>query len=82
MPTLGRSSSTARLSAPTNMRQAHLTKGDQALGRSRGGLGAKTHAVVEGLGQLAKWRLTGGQTHDVTQAIDLLGGCGSRRQSL
>lgn len=30
--------------------------------------------MVEGLGQLAKWRLTGGQVHDVTQAIALLDG--------
>ncbi len=29
-------------------------------------------ANVEGLGQLAKWCLTGGQTHDVTQAVSLL----------
>jgi transposase len=28
--------------------------------------------VVEGLGQLAKWCLTGGQVHDVTQAVELL----------
>lgn len=37
-------------------------------------MSTKIHAVVEGLGQLAKWRLTGGQTHDVTQAISLLEG--------
>ncbi len=49
-------------------------KGDQALGRSRGGLSTKIHAVVEGLGQLAKWSLTGGQVHDVTQAVALLEG--------
>jgi len=30
--------------------------------------------VVEGLGQLAKWCLTGGQAHDVTQAVGLLDG--------
>jgi transposase len=37
-------------------------------------LSTKIHAVVEGLGQLAKWCLTGGQTHDVTQAVSLLEG--------
>ena len=30
--------------------------------------------MVEGLGQLAKWCLTGGQVHDVTQALGLLAG--------
>lgn len=30
--------------------------------------------MVEGLGQLARWRLTGGQVHDITQAIGLLDG--------
>lgn len=30
--------------------------------------------MVEGLGQLAKWCLTGGQVHDVTQALVLLDG--------
>lgn len=30
--------------------------------------------MVEGLGQLAKWCLTGGQAHDVTQAVVLLDG--------
>jgi hypothetical protein len=43
-------------------------KGDQALGRSGGGLTTKIHACVEGLGQLARLTLTGGQVHDVTQA--------------
>lgn len=48
--------------------------GDQAIGRSRGGLTTKIHALVEGLGQLARWTLTAGQTHDVTQALTLLEG--------
>jgi transposase len=30
--------------------------------------------LVEALGNLARWRLTGGQTHDVTQAQDLIEG--------
>jgi len=37
-------------------------------------LTTKIHAVVEGLGQLARWSLTGGQTHDVTQAQTLIEG--------
>ena len=32
----------------------------------------KIHAVIEGLGQLARWTLTGGQVHDVTQACALI----------
>ena len=47
-------------------------KGDQALGRSRGGLGTKIHALVEGLGSLARFRLTGGQAGDSPQALPLL----------
>lgn len=48
-------------------------KGDQALGRSRGGLGTKIHALVDGLGMLAKFRLTGGQAGDSPEALPLLG---------
>jgi transposase len=35
-------------------------------------LTTKIHALVEGLGQLARWTLTGGQVHDVTQAEALV----------
>lgn len=49
-------------------------RGDQALGRSRGGLSTKIHALVEGLGNLAGWLLSGGQVHDCTQATALLDG--------
>src|SRR5476649_2987158 len=45
---------------------------DTTLGRSRGGLSTKIHACVEGLGQLARFILTAGQVHDVTQAQALL----------
>lgn len=48
--------------------------GDQPIGRSRGGLTTKIHALVEGLGNLARWQLTAGQTHDITQARDLIMG--------
>jgi transposase len=37
-------------------------------------LTTKIHAVVEGLGQLARWTLTAGQTHDITQAQTLIAG--------
>ncbi|WP_165971636.1 IS5 family transposase, partial [Cupriavidus sp. L7L] len=51
----------------------HPKKGDQALGRSRGGLSTKIHALVDGLGMLAKFRLTGGQAGDSPEALPLLG---------
>jgi transposase len=35
-------------------------------------LTTKIHALVEGLGPLARWTLTGGQVHDVTQAEALV----------
>lgn len=44
----------------------------QALGRSRGGFSTKIHIVVDGLGNPLRLCLTGGQTHDITQAPDLL----------
>jgi transposase len=51
---------------------AAKNKGEQALGRSRGGLTTKIHACVEGLGQLAHFTLTGGQVADITQAQTLI----------
>ena len=44
------------------------------LGRSRGGLSTKIHALVEGLGNLARWSLTPGQAHDITEAEALIAG--------
>jgi transposase len=49
-------------------------KGGQALGRSRGGLSTKIHALVEGLGIMARFRLTPGQAGDNPQALPLLEG--------
>ena len=37
-------------------------------------MSTKIHALVEGLGNLARWEVTGGQVHDVTQAPTLLSG--------
>lgn len=70
--TLKKSISTERLFVHINMLPAHRKKGEQALGRSRGGLTTKIHACVEGLGQLANFILTGGQVNDVTQAKALI----------
>ena len=42
--------------------------------RSRGGLSTKIHAAVDGLGNLARFRLTGGERHDITEARNLIDG--------
>lgn len=45
-----------------------------ALGRSRGGFSTKIHLITDALGNPLDFVLTGGQTHDVTQAQTLLTG--------
>ena len=47
---------------------------EQALGRSRGRFSTKIHITVDGLGCPLRLRLTAGQRHDSTQALDLLTG--------
>ena len=44
----------------------------QALGRSRGGFSTKIHVSVDALGNPLRFRLTGGQSHDITQAQALI----------
>ena len=44
------------------------------MGRSRGGFSCKIHVTVDGLGNPLRFRLTGGQRHDITQAQALLDG--------
>jgi transposase len=46
--------------------------GDQALGRSRGGLSTKIHALVSESGRLLNYSLTGGQVADINIAPTLL----------
>jgi len=46
--------------------------GTEQIGRSRGGPSTKIHAVVDGLGNPTKIKLTEGQVHDVTQAPEML----------
>jgi hypothetical protein len=65
-------SSTVLSYGRASTRRAHLKKGDQAIGRSRGGLSTKIHALVEGLGIMARFRLTPGQAGDNPQALSLL----------
>jgi transposase len=45
---------------------------DQAIGRSRGGLSTKIHALVDALGNPTAFVLSGGQTHDLIGADHLL----------
>ena len=45
---------------------------DQALGRSRGGLTTKIHALTDAQGRPLRFILTGGQAHDSTTAPELL----------
>ncbi len=51
---------------------ARPKKGDKAIGRSRGGLSSKIHALIDGLGMLARFRLTGGHAGDSPEALPLL----------
>ena len=46
----------------------------QALGRSRGGFSTKVHVSVDALGNPLRFRLTGGERHDITQAQALVDG--------
>ena len=45
---------------------------DQAIGRSRGGLSTKIHALVDALGNPIDFFLTGGEAHDLEGADHLL----------
>jgi transposase len=45
---------------------------DQAIGRSRGGLSTKIHALVDALGNPTDFHLTGGEAHDLVGADELL----------
>jgi transposase len=53
---------------------AKKADGDQAIGRSKGGLTTKIHALVDALGNPLKIILTGGQVHDLAGADALLPG--------
>lgn len=45
---------------------------DQVIGRSRGGLSTKIHALVDALGNPVGFHLTGGEAHDLAGADQLL----------
>ena len=46
---------------------------NQYIGRSRGGLTTKIHAIVDGLGNPLSFCLSGGEVHDSKVAAPLLG---------
>lgn len=48
------------------------SQAEEALGRSKGGFTSKIHALVDAHGNPLKFRLTPGQSHDVTQAPELI----------
>src|SRR5712675_3178787 len=60
-----------RARSPTQRRCAKKN-GAQAIGRSRGGLTTKIHALVDALGNPCNLMLTPGQKHDLTCARPLL----------
>src|SRR6202521_1568274 len=60
------------LSARTNIALGLKKNGEQAIGRSRGGLTTKIHALVDALGNPVELMLTPGQAHDLTCAESLL----------
>src|SRR5215831_20965603 len=60
--------------ARTSTALAHEKNGEQAIGRSRGGLTTKIHALVDALGNPVDVMLTPGQTHDLACAEPLLEG--------
>lgn len=47
------------------------------MGRSRGGLTTKIHALVDALGRPIRLKLTEGQAHDGRSAVDMFGTLGS-----
>lgn len=49
-----------------------LKKTNQAIGKSRAGLTTKIHAITDGKGHAINFAITGGNTHDVTQAKELM----------
>src|SRR5271169_71523 len=69
MPTTNMRCSTAPLCGRISTAPALSKKDDdQAIGRSRGGLSTKIHALVDALGNPLAFRLTAGQTHDLVGA--------------
>jgi hypothetical protein len=69
---------TAQWFALTRVQQAHKKSGeqaDQALGRTRGGFSTRIHVSTDGLGNPLRVRLTAGERHDSTKAVEMVGVC-------
>ena len=53
-----------------------LTEGkktaDKAIGRTRGGLNTKLHAIVDGLGNPVEFMLSAGNDYDSVHAVEML----------
>src|SRR6185312_8259183 len=58
--------------APAQCRRPKKDGEDQAIGRSKGGLSTKIHALVDALGNPLAFLLTAGQAHDLQGADALL----------
>src|SRR5260370_6141529 len=56
----------------STQRRRSKKDGNQAIGRSRGGLTTKIHALVDALGNPANLMLTAGQIHDLAFAQGLI----------
>src|SRR5260370_38234875 len=56
----------------STQRRRSKKDGNQAIGRSRGGLTTKIHALVDALGNPANLMLTAGQIHDLACAQGLI----------
>jgi transposase len=52
------------------------------MGRSRGGLTTKIHALVDALGRPIRLKLTEGQAHDGRSGVDMTDGIGARQTLL
>jgi transposase len=65
-------SSTARLPRPTAAPPVERVPETQATGRSRGGRTTKIYVVVDQIGRILAFQLTGGQRHDVRPAAGLI----------
>src|SRR5437867_1025373 len=60
--------------ALTSIARAREKNGEQAIGRSRGGLTTKIHALVDALGNPVALMLTPGQASDLAGAEPLIDG--------
>src|SRR6185312_1573226 len=58
--------------APAQCRRPKKDGEDEAIGRSKGGLSTKIHALVDALGNPLSFLLTPGQAHDLAGADALL----------